>query len=147
MSAPTFPVACPTVSFWLGQARGSSLLSYRSTAELPTCADIVVVGAGYTGAVVVNTLLEEKLHSAEGIMLLEARDVSSGATGRNGGHTRYVGFYVYAPLRPISTSHLSDQIGLSSIQTLRSSSERNRLLRFSRSSVDRRWGLMLHIFS
>lgn len=75
-----------TASFWL-QTPHPELRNLRS-ATLPTRTDVVVIGSGITATSVVRTLLttisatESKLR----IVLLEARDICSGATGRNGGH-------------------------------------------------------------
>ncbi|KAG7853766.1 hypothetical protein KL919_005405 [Ogataea angusta] len=45
----------------------------------------VIIGSGFSGASVAFNLLEQ---TDEKVLLLEARDVCSGATGRNGGHMR-----------------------------------------------------------
>ncbi|KAF2152994.1 DAO-domain-containing protein [Myriangium duriaei CBS 260.36] len=84
---PTAPSALPhpnpTASFW--HTSPSSLLSgHRSTRSLPSRASVVVVGAGITGASVAWHLLREQ--TAPQVLLLEAREVCWGATGRNGGH-------------------------------------------------------------
>jgi NADH dehydrogenase FAD-containing subunit len=43
------PLSNPTKSFWIEGAK-SELRDYRSSEELPTEVDIVIVGSGYTGA-------------------------------------------------------------------------------------------------
>ncbi|CAK7238283.1 hypothetical protein SEUCBS140593_010509 [Sporothrix eucalyptigena] len=51
--------------------------------------DVAIVGSGITGLSVAHTLFEEAEageRAALSVMMLEARDVCSGATGRNGGH-------------------------------------------------------------
>ncbi|KAJ4393056.1 hypothetical protein N0V93_002263 [Gnomoniopsis smithogilvyi] len=82
----------PTVSYW--QDPPSYLAEARTTAELPERADIVIVGSGITGAAIAWNLLgpdAEAQHDAReppSVVMLEARTACSGATGRNGGHTK-----------------------------------------------------------
>ncbi|KAL5119246.1 hypothetical protein ACEQ8H_002733 [Pleosporales sp. CAS-2024a] len=88
MSKP-FPVANAVPSYWREEV--GSIDSHRSTTELPVEADIVVIGAGYAGASVVHHLVEESVRtkrSVPSILILEAREACSGATGRNGGHLK-----------------------------------------------------------
>ncbi|PQE04437.1 FAD dependent oxidoreductase protein [Rutstroemia sp. NJR-2017a BVV2] len=59
---------------------------------LPSLADIVVIGSGISGAAAVWELMfgegSERRGKGEKIVMLEARGVCEGATGRNGGHTK-----------------------------------------------------------
>lgn len=45
----------------------------------------MIVGSGITGASIARTLLENG-SSSQSVLMLEARSICSGATGRNGGH-------------------------------------------------------------
>ncbi|KAH7082648.1 FAD dependent oxidoreductase [Paraphoma chrysanthemicola] len=84
-----FPVANAVPSYWRKQT--GSIDTHRSTTDLPTEADIVVIGAGYVGASVMHHLIEESLSAnrpVPSILILEAREACSGATGRNGGHLK-----------------------------------------------------------
>ncbi|GAP93328.1 putative fad dependent oxidoreductase [Rosellinia necatrix] len=90
----SIPVALPkdnpTRSYW--QFEADAIADLRSTAALPGEADTVVVGSGITGAAVAFGLLSD---GARGVVMIEARQACSGATGRNGGHTKaasYLGF-------------------------------------------------------
>ncbi|KAB8237610.1 phosphoenolpyruvate phosphomutase-domain-containing protein [Aspergillus alliaceus] len=79
----------PTQPFW--RTEPHPLDECRSTEALPEQSDIVIVGAGYSGVSIAYHLLKhlgqhDKLHPA--ITILEARQICSGATGRNGGHLR-----------------------------------------------------------
>ncbi|KAF2149229.1 FAD dependent oxidoreductase superfamily [Myriangium duriaei CBS 260.36] len=60
--------------------------------QVPTESDIVVIGAGFAGVSSVYHLVKQLKASGHlpkpRITLVEARDVCSGATGRNGGHIR-----------------------------------------------------------
>ncbi|KAL1962876.1 hypothetical protein VTN77DRAFT_9054 [Rasamsonia byssochlamydoides] len=84
-SSKPFPVPNSTLSFWRTQPH--DLDSHRSTEELPAECDIVIIGAGYAGACVAYHLLDEN-PSPPSILILEAREACSGATGRNGGHLK-----------------------------------------------------------
>ncbi|KAK4164833.1 FAD dependent oxidoreductase-domain-containing protein [Cladorrhinum sp. PSN259] len=79
------PSTNPTKSYWL-HAPSEVLLGHRTTEDLPEEADIVIVGSGITGAFAARFLLEEEEGNGKRVVLLEAREAVSGATGRNGGH-------------------------------------------------------------
>lgn len=79
------PHATPTESFW--QVPPHPDVSSVQSPELPTETDVVVIGSGITGCSVTKALLEDKYSSSFGhVIVLEARTLCSGATGRNGGH-------------------------------------------------------------
>ncbi|XHG05775.1 hypothetical protein AWENTII_008988 [Aspergillus wentii] len=81
------PVPNGTTSFW----RDSPLPfdNHQSTEHLPETCDIVVIGAGYAGASIVHHILNQTdAASKPSIVILEARQACSGATGRNGGHMK-----------------------------------------------------------
>lgn len=79
------PVANPTKSFW--HSEPSDIHDYRSTPDLPIETDIVIVGSGYAGTTTAYYLLKDNPEPPK-ILMLEARSVCSGATGRNGGHLK-----------------------------------------------------------
>ncbi|KAK8196629.1 hypothetical protein M8818_006794 [Zalaria obscura] len=81
---PGLPHPNPTVSYW--QDSPSSIADHRTTPSLPNKADYVIVGSGISGAFIAYNLLET--HPEASIVMLEARQACSGATGRNGGHTK-----------------------------------------------------------
>ncbi|KAK4458038.1 FAD dependent oxidoreductase-domain-containing protein [Cladorrhinum samala] len=105
-AAASLPSENPTRSYWLRDP-SKILLGHRSTEDLPGEADVVIVGSGITGAFAARTLFEEwdggedddddekeeeEEEKDEGggrkarVVMLEAREACSGATGRNGGH-------------------------------------------------------------
>ncbi|KAL4780066.1 FAD dependent oxidoreductase-domain-containing protein [Aspergillus varians] len=87
MSPKPFPAATSITPFW--RSEPDALDSHRSTATLPETSDIVVIGAGYAGASTAYHLLDQcDPSSRPSIVILEARQVCSGATGRNGGHLK-----------------------------------------------------------
>jgi glycine/D-amino acid oxidase-like deaminating enzyme len=79
------PVPDPVPSFW--NADSKRLDDYRSTSALPPTADIVIIGSGLSGVATAYFLLKEN-PDPPSIVLLEARKICSGATGRNGGHVK-----------------------------------------------------------
>lgn len=78
--APGLPRPNPTISYW--QDPPDAIADLRSTASPPEVADIVVIGSGISGACIAYNILE-RLPSAK-VVMLEARQACSGATGRNG---------------------------------------------------------------
>jgi len=82
----TLPPSNPTKSYW--QDPPDEIADLRTTEDLPDHADVVIIGSGITGAAVAWELLQEQqsLDDAEkkSMVMLEARQACSGATGRNG---------------------------------------------------------------
>ncbi|KAH8667627.1 FAD dependent oxidoreductase-domain-containing protein [Tricladium varicosporioides] len=83
------PIDNPTKSYWI-EAAESPLRNFRSSDELPKETDVVIVGSGYTGASTAYWLQKHTESNARQpkILMLEARDICGGATGRNGGQLR-----------------------------------------------------------
>ena len=80
------PVSNPTVSYWQDPP-DAEIADYRSSEVLPEEVDVLIIGSGITGASVAWGLLGEGQGTEEGkkkVCMLEARQVCSGATGRNG---------------------------------------------------------------
>ncbi|KAH7309817.1 FAD dependent oxidoreductase [Stachybotrys elegans] len=86
MASKPFPVPKGMPSFW--QTAPGHLDNHRSSAALPVESDIVIIGAGYSGASLVTHLLDNQGSQKKTILVLEARQLCSGATGRNGGHLK-----------------------------------------------------------
>lgn len=86
---PGLPVPNPTQSYWLEDPPFPELVDMQSPV-LPDQADIVIIGSGITGAAVARTVLQECERKGETrrVVVLEARSLCSGATGRNGGHIK-----------------------------------------------------------
>ncbi|EJT78689.1 hypothetical protein GGTG_03788 [Gaeumannomyces tritici R3-111a-1] len=85
----TLPRSDPTLSYW--QDPPDEIADLRSTPELPETADAVIIGSGITGAAVAWHLLEGD--GGSNVVMLEARQICSGATGRNG-----MAAYTYTPV-------------------------------------------------
>ncbi|GAM44026.1 hypothetical protein TCE0_060r19316 [Talaromyces pinophilus] len=89
MEKQFLPPPNSTLPFWLTDR--SPLDQIRSTPDLPSESDIVIIGAGYAGISLAYHLLTSAQNSGSevpSITILEARTICSGATGRNGGHVR-----------------------------------------------------------
>ncbi|CAF1250379.1 unnamed protein product [Adineta steineri] len=76
---------------------GDNLSSYRSTIDLPSESDIVIIGSGYAGASCAYYLYKnaDLTKNPLKITMIEARETCSGATGRNGGHLKPDVYYSY----------------------------------------------------
>ncbi len=78
--APGLPRPNPTISYW--QDPPDAIADLHSTPSLPEVADIAVIGSGISGSCIVYNILE-RLPGTK-VVMLEARQACSGATGRNG---------------------------------------------------------------
>ncbi|KAF2093567.1 FAD dependent oxidoreductase [Rhizodiscina lignyota] len=79
------PVPSSTTPFW--RACPLPLDDHRSTKTLPEIVDIAIIGAGMSGACTAYHLLKNNTEPPS-IVIFEARQACSGATGRNGGHSK-----------------------------------------------------------
>lgn len=88
---PGLPNANPSVSYWqLPPLQGVA-------AQLPSEADIVIIGSGISGTSIAWHLLKGANRTTPlRIAMLEARQACSGATGRNGDHVRPSSYAEYA---------------------------------------------------
>lgn len=78
-----FPHSNGTIPFW--RLTPQELDDHRSTPDLPTKADIVIIGGGYSAAALVTHIQEQYRNKKRtSILVLEARQLCSGASGRNG---------------------------------------------------------------
>ncbi|OJJ46794.1 hypothetical protein ASPZODRAFT_159578 [Penicilliopsis zonata CBS 506.65] len=88
MSIPSyFPAQNPLPSYWLKDPH--PLASFRSSDNVPPQCDIAIIGTGLAGvATAYHILSDPSLASKPNVVLLEARQACTGATGRNGGHLK-----------------------------------------------------------
>ncbi|KAK8106683.1 hypothetical protein PG999_010042 [Apiospora kogelbergensis] len=100
--SPGLPVSNPSTPYWTQNPPYPELVKQQS-AELPSRVDVAIIGSGISGAAVAHSLLvlgaKNKSSSTEKnfdkVVVLEARDVCSGATARNGGHIKAAAYDVY----------------------------------------------------
>ncbi|CCT74878.1 related to oxidoreductase [Fusarium fujikuroi IMI 58289] len=87
MCSATFPPPEGMCSFW--RTKLGSIDDHQSTAELPPFVDVAIIGAGYSAAAILTHILATTSpEDRPSILVLEARQLCSGATGRNGGHLK-----------------------------------------------------------
>lgn len=77
-----FPVDNPTTPYWRTELHRFD--SYRSTEELPSECDIAIIGSGMAGTSTAYHLVKAAGDNPPSIVVLEARQLCSGATARNG---------------------------------------------------------------
>ena len=107
----TLPLESPSQSFWLEELPQQlrELRFAKTRDQLPAHADVVIVGGGMSGVSVAYHLLKQsnyrdrKEYEVEDsktvpILLLEARGLCGGATGRNGGFLHEKGWDQWWPL-------------------------------------------------
>lgn len=102
-SDPGLPVDNPTEPYWLDDPPYPELTDVRSP-SLPDEADIVIIGSGIAGAAVAWSALHEcrtKQRPPPRVVVLEARRLCSGATGRNGGHIKASAHEDFALMRRV----------------------------------------------
>ncbi|KFA45977.1 hypothetical protein S40293_09208 [Stachybotrys chartarum IBT 40293] len=82
------PSSNPTSSYWLSQP-DTNLQDIGRHDKIPSFADTIIIGSGITGALIAHELQKSmKLDQNGNTIMLEARSLCSGATGRNGGHIK-----------------------------------------------------------
>lgn len=84
---PGLPRSQPTTSFW--QQPPHPTLSEAQSDELLAITDIAIIGSGITGCSIAKHILDISGTTSDGnamrVTVFEARTLTSGATGRNGG--------------------------------------------------------------
>lgn len=76
------PVDNATIPYW--RTEPHALDEHRTTKTLPTGCDIAIVGAGMTGIATAYHISKLEGDNSPSVVILEARQLCSGATGRNG---------------------------------------------------------------
>lgn len=97
-SSQILPVPDPIPSYWLSAP--SPHANLRSTPELPEQCDIAIIGTGMSGVLTAYHILQNSsalslkqdksdvATKVPKIVILDARQLCSGATARNGGHAK-----------------------------------------------------------
>lgn len=112
------PCPDPTQSYW--QDPPDEIADLRTSA-LPETSDVVIIGSGITGAGVALHLLghESESHPPQKIVMLEARQACSGATGRNGGHTKAASYRTFLGHTDASGTDAACQIARMELANIR----------------------------
>lgn len=76
------PVDNATIPYW--RTEPHALDEHRTTESLPPSCDIAIIGAGMSGIATAYHISKLSGNKATSIVVLEARQLCSGATGRNG---------------------------------------------------------------
>lgn len=94
-SDPGIPISeSSTEPFWLKEPHP---LAKSCSETVPEEVDIIIIGSGVTAASVAREIYQQCDGALKPkVAVLEARDLCSGATGRNGGHCNASGFDSYA---------------------------------------------------
>ncbi|CAK4031341.1 FAD dependent oxidoreductase [Lecanosticta acicola] len=94
----SLPVANPCLSYWHRTTRAFPYLNHNQDSPVPSQAKYLIIGSGLAGTLTAWSLIERGIPGNE-ILVLEAREAVSGASGRNAGHCRpdaFRGFAAYA---------------------------------------------------
>lgn len=92
---PGLPVPNSTQAHW---QQPPDRVSQHQSANLTEDTDVLIIGSGITACGVAKRLLEQS--DSLRVTILEARNITSGATGRNGGHIKAVPEISYSDLLP-----------------------------------------------
>ncbi|KAL7419450.1 hypothetical protein Q5752_006288 [Cryptotrichosporon argae] len=84
LSPAGLPVDNYTFPFWLTEP--SPLANAQTTSELPEDPDLIIVGSGLSAAFVAYNVIKARPETR--ILVLEARELCSGASARNGGQVK-----------------------------------------------------------
>lgn len=96
----SLPVSDPCLSFWHRTTRAWPYLHHNENEPVPTATKYLIIGSGLSGCLTAWSLVESGVLSSD-ILILEAREAVSGASGRNAGHVRpdaFRGFAAYAKI-------------------------------------------------
>lgn len=108
---PGLPSEAPTTAYWTLDPPFPNLVDVK-TAQLPKQADVLIIGSGITGAAIARTVLQECERKKEErtVVVLEARELTSGATARNGGHIKAVPYETFSSLKRKLGPHRAAEI-------------------------------------
>ncbi|KAK4499542.1 hypothetical protein PRZ48_010058 [Zasmidium cellare] len=93
----SLPTPNPCLSYWHRTTRAWQYLDHNSSSSVPPSTKYCIIGSGLAGSLTAWSLVESGL-SPKDILILEAREAVSGASGRNAGHVRpdaFRGFAAY----------------------------------------------------
>lgn len=100
MCYSSLPVPDPCLSFWHRSTRAWPYIFHNDSAPVPSSAKYLILGSGLAGSLTAWSLVERGI-SASDVIILEAREAVSGASGRNAGHVRPDAFRGFGAYRKI----------------------------------------------
>jgi hypothetical protein len=104
--SPGLPNPKPVQTYWLNDPPYPELVNIKSP-SLQRTADVAIIGSGIAGAAVARSLLHErrrrKACTDEKVVIIDARQLSSGATARNGGHIKVAMYECFARFSKLFT--------------------------------------------
>lgn len=83
----SLPVQSPCLSYWHRTTRAFRHLHANYDQPVPESSEYCIVGSGLSGALTAWELVESGVKGSD-ILIVEAREAVSGASGRNAGHVR-----------------------------------------------------------
>lgn len=87
------PIPNPIPSYWQTPKSALPHTTDLTTLATPQPYDYAIIGSGISGTMIAYNIL--KTNPSSRVIMLEARDICSGATGRNGGHTKAASYRTY----------------------------------------------------
>ena len=88
------PIAEPLTSYWHDPKSPLANVIEPETDRPTQPYDYAIIGSGISGTMIAYNLLQAQPDAR--IVMLEAREICSGATGRNGGHTKAASYRSYS---------------------------------------------------
>ena len=83
----SLPFTSPCLSYWHRTTRAWPHLDENHAQPVPSQVKYCIIGSGLSGALTAWELVESGVEGSD-ILILEAREAVSGASGRNAGHVR-----------------------------------------------------------
>lgn len=102
IQSPGLPAPNSSLAYWAIPPAPISQHNGDPRILIPEYADVVIIGSGITGTSFARAILDwSKLYGPDllKVVMLEARDTCSGATGRNGGHIAPILYSEYGDLK------------------------------------------------
>jgi glycine/D-amino acid oxidase-like deaminating enzyme len=87
------PVTNPLPSYWQNPKSPLAATIEPSTSHPTQAYDYAIIGSGISGTMIAYNLLTR--YPTARVVMLDAREMCSGATGRNGGHTKAASYRTY----------------------------------------------------
>ncbi|KAI7189887.1 hypothetical protein D0869_04997 [Hortaea werneckii] len=105
----SLPFTSPCLSYWHRTTRAWPHLDENHAQPVPSQVKYCIIGSGLSGALTAWELVESGVEGSD-ILILEAREAVSGASGRNAGHVRPDAFRGYVAYSGIHGSEQAKKI-------------------------------------